>query len=73
MYGDRWIGTRPSTGARARLDFSDVESPNSRKIKNKENQNDSNSQTTREKQLYQSLLHNELQGQIMTHPFLILT
>ena len=61
IYGDRFIGIRPSSGARARLDFSEIESPNS-KQKNKENQNESNSQTNREKLLYQSLLQNELQG-----------
>merc|ERR1711917_58864 len=34
IYGDRFIGIRPSSGARARLDFSEIESPNS-KQKNK--------------------------------------
>lgn len=61
IYGDRFIGIRPSSGARARLDFTEIESPNS-KQKNKENQNESNSQTNREKLLYQSLIQNELQG-----------
>ena len=37
LYGDRWIGMRPASGtARARLDFTDVESSPSAKSKNKE-------------------------------------
>ena len=63
LYGDRWIGIRPSGSARARLDFTDVESPDP-KNKNKENtqENGQSGQGTRERNLYHALMQNELQG-----------
>lgn len=67
LYGDRWIGMRPASGtARARLDFTDVESSPSAKSKNKENNQQgetaANAQGNRENNLYQALMQNELQG-----------
>jgi len=55
IYGDRYIPIR----AKAKLDFTDVEAPNSR-VTNENAQNEQNA--NRENLLYQSLLRNELLG-----------
>ena len=58
---------RPASGsARARLDFTDVETPDTKSNaqRNKENTGETaaNAQGNRENNLYQALMQNELQG-----------
>lgn len=56
VYGDRYIPIR----AKAKLDFTDVESPSGTRVNNENAQNEQNA--NRENMLYQSLLRNELMG-----------
>ena len=59
---------RPASGsARARLDFTDVETPDTKSTRNKENAGETaaNAQGNRENNLYQALMQNELQGFII--------